>query len=273
MDENEVKTEDFDNQTFDDSYVKSEVDETEPLDIEDEKPHSCSTCGKRFRKLNNLQSHVSSVHEKKKRVGKIWKCSVCDESFSRNKTLTTHMAEVHDIKRKTIWNCSLCEETFSKNKDLEFHRKTVHKIEVVYECPLCNKKSESDIKERKHLTLKHPEVEKPFECPTCKVLFKLRKSLNYHIANVHELKKPHLCPYCGKGFGFANALKRHIDAAHEKKTFQCEVCHEEFKTLYFYKTHKVEITLYLDRTLNLPKFVQDLELFNSTQLRPAIFRS
>ena len=87
------------------------------------------------------------------------------------------MSDEHGVERETVWNCPLCEATFTKNLELIAHKKTIHKSELLYECPCCNKKLESDKKVMKHLKLKHPEVDRPFECSICKATFKWRQTL------------------------------------------------------------------------------------------------
>ena len=48
---------------------------------------------------------------------------------------------------------------------------------------------------------------KLFECPTCKATYASAKTLNKHVAFVHNQNSGHLCNLCGKQFQWKASLK------------------------------------------------------------------
>ena len=58
-----------------------------------EKPHMCTTCGKRFADPSNLQTHTK-LHTNDRRH----KCNTCGKTFIKGSHLTSHM-RVHTGKK------------------------------------------------------------------------------------------------------------------------------------------------------------------------------
>ena len=61
------------------------------------RPFKCSICNKKFCSKNNLQQHVSEVHEK----NKPFKCSTCDKRFGKKFGQQRH--EARSCKKKNTW--------------------------------------------------------------------------------------------------------------------------------------------------------------------------
>ncbi|KHJ86689.1 zinc finger, C2H2 type [Oesophagostomum dentatum] len=53
----------------------------------DERPYSCDTCGKAFRRQDHLRDH-KFIHSKEKP----FKCDVCGKGFCQSRTLQVHRA-------------------------------------------------------------------------------------------------------------------------------------------------------------------------------------
>ena len=55
----------------------------------------CNTCYSIFKTKQNLNRHVTSVHEEKKP----FKCKICDAIFSSKQGMTRHIDSVHEGKK------------------------------------------------------------------------------------------------------------------------------------------------------------------------------
>ena len=77
-------------------------------------------CQMVFDNQNNLDRHISNVHE----GNKPFKCSICNKKFGRKDVLKDHISAVHEgIKRH---QCTICEKAFSRKDKLARHMLQVH---------------------------------------------------------------------------------------------------------------------------------------------------
>ena len=53
----------------------------------------CDRCEKTFKRRENLERHMKSVHAEKK----LFSCDLCTETFSRKDVLVRHVKCVHDL--------------------------------------------------------------------------------------------------------------------------------------------------------------------------------
>ena len=119
----------------------------------DEKPHTCSQCGKRFAHKDNMDRH-----------------------------LRTHTGE-HPFY------CTLCSYTCIQKQHLTKHIRT-HTGEKPFSCDVCGKSfaTSSSLKQHK---LTHTG-EKPHTCEHCGKLFGRKSNLHRHL-RIHAGMKPHRC--------------------------------------------------------------------------------
>ena len=62
---------------------------------------------------SNLNSHMESVHEKKKP----YKCEICDANFTEKQGMVSHTQSVHEGIKP--FKCDICDATFTQ----KFHSK------------------------------------------------------------------------------------------------------------------------------------------------------
>lgn len=80
--------------------------------------------------------------------------------------------------------------------------------------------------------------ERPHECNTCQVRFKVRGDLRRHIKTVHEGKRQYACPKCPKTFAHSGHLNRHFSSAHLGiRKHKCTTCGDAFFQASHLKSH------------------------------------
>ena len=60
---------------------------------------NCDRCGKSFAKSENLQMHISSVHDQSP---KEYVCEHCHKAFGHKTQLYKHQYQVHNITKGTV---------------------------------------------------------------------------------------------------------------------------------------------------------------------------
>ena len=95
----------------------------------DNKPSSCSECGKGYNQKSkpNMRSHTGE---------KPFSCSVCSKKFTRKAGLDTHL-KTHTGEKP--YSCPLCKKCFSLSAHLRLHIRT-HTGEKPFSCNICNKR-------------------------------------------------------------------------------------------------------------------------------------
>ena len=73
----------------------------------------CDKCDKTFSQKQQMQKHISAVHEKQKP----FKCDQCDKTFSQKENMETHRDQVHRQLKK--FECDKCDRSFLR-ECLEF---------------------------------------------------------------------------------------------------------------------------------------------------------
>ncbi|XP_053677908.1 zinc finger protein 729-like [Anopheles nili] len=151
--------------------------------------HQCEQCSKSFTSRNKLQSHINSVHLRKRD----FKCEICGKAFLEKNNLKGHM-RIHDGDRK--YGCDLCPKTFLFAGTLRCHKLT-HTQEKQHACQICGK------------------------------LFLLRTTLNKHL-RVHTDEKPHICNLCDRRFRTSTHLTVHMRTHTGEKPLNCRICQMAF---------------------------------------------
>ena len=77
--------------------------------------HKCESCGKSFSRVDNLKTHIHTVHESHKDH----KCESCDKSFTEVGSLKKHIYIIH--KGHKDYKCKSCGRSFSRADHLKKH--------------------------------------------------------------------------------------------------------------------------------------------------------
>eukprot|EP00094_Tigriopus_californicus_P003047 TCALIF_02935-PA protein Name:"Similar to Znf652 Zinc finger protein 652 (Mus musculus)" AED:0.26 eAED:0.26 QI:0/0/0/0.33/1/1/3/0/523 len=128
----------------------------------------CPHCGKEFKSLNALNTHINGVH-------KVWTCKVCQVSFNGYIRYRRH----HLTEHTKPWHCDKCTMVFKAEQNLKDHYIRVHL----------------------------PHHMRPFVCELCGHGFIYKDKLRIHMMNMHVRTRPHICR-CGCDFAFNDPSTR-----------------------------------------------------------------
>ena len=141
------------NKTFDTKKRKCKIDSGE-------KPYECTTCHKRFTRLDTLKQHERSHTGEKP-----FECKTCQKKFSRLGRLQTHQ-RIHTGEKP--FECKYyCKKGFTQICHLKIHER-IHTGEKPFQCNHCSKSfsHSSNLKDHERIHT----GEKPYMCKNCENL-------------------------------------------------------------------------------------------------------
>jgi len=162
----------------------------------------CDRCNKRFRRKNDLTTHITNVHLKVKHP-----CTECDAVLSSTISLKQHIRMKHSGVSETHV-CNVCGKNFTHKQYLD-----------------------------KHL-LTHENTEKNFVCKECGKMFGYKGSLKKHVQEHHENFFRYTCEECGQTFIDMLRYNMHMETTHQKgEKFTCNVCGKTIIGKHRFKVH------------------------------------
>ena len=180
---------------------------------------SCTECGKKL-KARSMGSHIKKVHTNKF----LFPCPHCTKYFPTKQDLQRHVSRVHEAAQ--VVNCPWCGRV---TKDLERHLHNNQCNVPEHEktklprisCHSCSKTFVKDVNLKRHNKIVH-EKKKPYRCSYCVYKTSTGFNLRMHVKRIHE-RRPlkEICPFC---YQPCIALEWHI------KTYHAEVATDLLRT-------------------------------------------
>jgi uncharacterized C2H2 Zn-finger protein len=172
--------------------------------------------------------------------------------------LTSHCRKHHDCLPEVM---CFCGKTISTFKRLQIHKQKHFPEKFEYECPECKMVYKMKTSFINHMKQKHGPDAKKFVCSQCARCFKDSRTLMAH-EKTHlppDMKMVFPCLTCDKKFVNKNSLKSHINSVHEMtQLFTCETCGKSFSTKSNLKSH-----LYSHTTEKVSFFIAHGRLFSN----------
>ncbi|XP_031769738.2 gastrula zinc finger protein XlCGF57.1-like [Galleria mellonella] len=199
----------------------------------------CEICYKILKTKSSLLKHNISMHQKRKRLGKVtgfgsgrrYHCTCCSYSTPHSQTLVNHMRR-HDGERP--YHCE-CGKSFTQSSSLAAHQKT-HSNTTYFTCAVCGKQFKHAYSLKNHSRV-HQSGN--LECKICQKVLKSKQSMRDHMHRHYNIRN-YNCEECGDTFVTSSELLNHRKTHNLEKKIECHLCG--------YKTHtKKNLIIHLKR--------------------------
>ncbi|KAM4034255.1 gastrula zinc finger protein XlCGF66.1-like isoform 2-T2 [Anomaloglossus baeobatrachus] len=150
----------------------------------------------------NTYHTISVIPQSPSTEEKPFSCSECGKYFKSTLTLTSHQTQ-HTGEKPFF--CEHCGKCFRKKSYLFTHQR-IHTEEKLYSCSECGKNYHNKSSFVRHQWVHLGE--KPYSCSKCGAIFTTKSSLVRH-QNNHPKGKPYSCSVCGKSFNYNSDFVRH----------------------------------------------------------------
>ncbi|XP_017476222.1 PREDICTED: zinc finger protein 14-like isoform X1 [Rhagoletis zephyria] len=234
---------------------------------QNERPHECQFCSKRFASTSNLRQHMRGVHveEYEKLINETgdtcMQCEICKKQLLRRnfeKHMALHIRKEREANEaQTKFLCAYCSRECKNQKSLTQHEK-MHQgasSDVIYICADCDRSYATQHLLQQHRKQAHKERDN--FCPICGNGFKLKNQLVNHM-KLH-LEKNIKCPHCEKCYARKFDLDVHMRTHTGELPFACHLCEKRFAI-------KVRLTYHLQKHYGIKHRCKDCDAeFNSKQ--------
>ncbi|XP_050422775.1 zinc finger protein 569-like [Adelges cooleyi] len=196
--------------------------------------HGCELCGKKWRTVTELKSHIQSHSTIRPYV-----CEVCGQAYKMKKALDVHVGMHNGIHPFT---CEYCHKSFTQKVGLQKHI-PIHTGYTRFQCDLCGKRFIHQKSFHIH-TMTHTG-EKHVKCPECGLAVLSQSHLKRHL-RVHTGERPYACPICGKRFAEKYNMNAHVhihdnnsgNGPRRNRNHICQLCGMSYD-----RKHKLEYHL------------------------------
>ncbi|XP_064085713.1 zinc finger protein OZF-like isoform X2 [Macrobrachium nipponense] len=207
----------------------SKISPVKPKYHVNEKSYTCNTCGKEFKRKDNLTVHFR-VHTGEKN----YVCSVCGKKFAYKSALKDHH-RIHTGEKNYV--CGICEKKFAHKCNLISHIKT---HEAKFPCEICGKEYRYKITLGRHVK-DHDKIEtikinENLICNKSNIKFAKKDYLRRQ-ASIHAAERRFVCEYCGKKFRYRSNLSVHATLHTGERRFSCEECGKRFSQKSHLRVH------------------------------------
>ena len=190
----------------------------------DDDVFQCQICNKTFTDFVQIKQHkIVCTRIKKKYV-----CPKCNKGFDQKAYFQQHFDYQHTSK-KPQFVCKLCQKTFELKKVWQEHNRRLHNTDdYKYLCDTCSR-GFFHLGEFKAHRAKHTNI-KPFTCGICKnASFAVISRLQKHLETCGKEGNVE-CKTCGKLLGDVKSLNMHIAEVHNDTIYTCELSEDRAYT-------------------------------------------
>lgn len=201
--------------------------------------YDCQSCGKKFKLLASLKSHVYRMGKNHNPRNKQYSCDNCEKVFPSIVSKRKHYRVAH--QGKDAHSCIECNLVFVDKHRLDNHTKVVHLKVRDIQCTFCGKLFATQERMRIHEKFVHVIDTEGVQCDVCQKTFSNRERMVDHRRSVHRDRK-YQCESCGSTFKNSSTLKSHvvsIHVEHQKKPLKCGVCGKGFLHDSRLKAHEI----------------------------------
>nr|CAI5830381.1 unnamed protein product [Callosobruchus analis] len=221
----------------------------------------CIYCNKTFTSKQALDGHIIKTHPDfiASVSSKVHGCTECTYRTTSNSNLKRHMDTHPDIAGNHVFRCIYCKNTLTCKKVLDDHIVKKHPDFIasisskVHECTKCSFKTVHPSRLKKHIKVKHPDIDGNHitnRCIYCNKTFTSKQALDGHIIKTHPdfiasvTSKVHECTECTYKTTSNGNLRRHMvkhpDIAGNYTTIRCSYCNKTFESKRSLDNHIVK---------------------------------
>ncbi|XP_045168833.2 protein suppressor of hairy wing-like [Mercenaria mercenaria] len=188
----------------------------------------CKICRRNFPTHESLVQHLLEHHDDEQ-----FSCSICKGYFQTQEHLQNHMINVHG-ERELV--CDICGERLRSTYALWAHKgKHLMKKDEYYSEEIVQKLQE-EIAERKNKRKSNKSKTETKECVVCGMVV-LAVRYKRHL-EVHNTTKDWECEVCHNFYKTRRYLIDHMKKTHNAEKVSCDICGQAFKGKTYLEIHK-----------------------------------
>ncbi|XP_063899040.1 zinc finger protein 624 isoform X7 [Helicoverpa armigera] len=204
----------------------------------------CKVCQEPVKDLEELISHIISVHEQDydDSLGvcafpfvltkDVMQCVLCENQYDNFTSMISHMHKEH-VSHSSV--CQICGLSFISKIRLKRHINNRH---VGYRCTVCGEIFNASHRMEKHKQKMHGQA-KNYECNLCSTGFESQYQLKVHLGKMHNVEKYRIkCAQCPKICTTKGAMILHVQSRHSETKFECDLCNYKTGIKWLITLHK-----------------------------------
>ncbi|XP_061189353.1 zinc finger protein 184-like [Saccostrea echinata] len=211
-------------------------------------PVMCNECGLRFPTNFDVNKHKLEVHEANKK----FICETCGRKFRREDNMRLHLKTHQKRENDPELQCKICKKYLSSKDSLKLHQKFMHTEEKPCVCEICGHRTRQMGSLRHHMKVRHSD-DRPYECEWegCGKTFKIyqvwQSHSQSHALAVDDVEKAksygrlQYCEICQRYFPCRTDMNNHMLIHSSDKSIQCNICQVTVKRYGSLKRHMMNV--------------------------------